>query len=336
MGSLTKRRRTTFIVQCVHSLGVDFNMRPNCFSRDLAKSLDAHQILVIENGRLVEDGAPRKLTLDDGRYFALWLKENNSSRDNTLCGTKFFSRDARSSLPEQPIQVAGHRASLAGDDRPFMTAPSTPQHVKEVHYMIQHWRIGESNGLQGSRLNPIAPTFTPKAPTPSQAAARKRNETSTEDSVPGTVSKPASSQTSRQWSDELEEKADHGDDIVQSQTISDGKTNDGLGGVVISQCQKKDEAVSPAHILSESEAQIAGGGAQQTPSRSTTRCWEANNTNLPQPLLLSLVDHWLMRAWIKSPNWKTRNSSARDILVVFSPKVNQPTRRRARSLNKDR
>uniref|UniRef100_A0A8H7N6Y6 ABC transporter domain-containing protein n=1 Tax=Bionectria ochroleuca TaxID=29856 RepID=A0A8H7N6Y6_BIOOC len=196
MASLTKRKRTTFIVH-----------------RDLAKSLDAHQILVIENGRLVEDGAPRKLMLDDGRYSALWLKENNSSRDNALCGTKFFSRDARSSLPELPIQVAGHRASLAGDDRPFMTAPSTPQHVKE-----------------GSRLNPIAPTFTPKAPTPSQAAARKRNETSTEDSVPGTVSKPASSQTSRQWSDELEEKADHGDDIVQSQTINDGTSNGGSGG----------------------------------------------------------------------------------------------------------
>ncbi|CAH0054308.1 unnamed protein product [Clonostachys solani] len=256
MAAFTKRKRTTFIVQCVHPRAVNFNTRPNCFSCDLAKTLDAHQILVFEDGRLVEDGAPRKLMLDDGRYSALWLKENNSSRDSVLSGTKFFSRDAPSSLPEQPIQVAGQRASLACDDNPFMTVPSTPRHVKEVHYMNQDWRIDESNGLQGSRLNPIAPTFTPKAPTPSQAAARKRTDTSTEDSVPGTASKPASSQTSRQWSDELEEKADHNDDIVQSQTINDGTSNESSGGALISQCQEKDEAASPAYILSESKAQI--------------------------------------------------------------------------------
>ncbi|VUC22445.1 unnamed protein product [Clonostachys rosea] len=50
MASLTKRKRTTFIVQYVDSLAVRFNMRPNYSSRDLSKSLDAHKILVIVDG----------------------------------------------------------------------------------------------------------------------------------------------------------------------------------------------------------------------------------------------------------------------------------------------
>lgn len=95
-------------------------------------------------------------------------------------------------------------------------------------------------------MNPIAPTFTPKS-RPFATLPPKTRDPSSEDS--GTLSKPDSSQTSGQWSDEVaaaeEEKAIEAAEAAKAQEI-DSKTLKTDDVVTSSKSEQKRQAFQQA------------------------------------------------------------------------------------------
>jgi ATP-binding cassette subfamily B protein len=98
-----------------------------CVTHDLAETLDFPRVLVVEGGRIVEDGRPAELAKQDSRYRALLSAERATLElFESQAGFKRWTLDNGALRPETPEP---HAAPVA---LPLRTAP------QEANYEARH------------------------------------------------------------------------------------------------------------------------------------------------------------------------------------------------------
>jgi energy-coupling factor transporter ATP-binding protein EcfA2 len=90
-----------------------------CITHDIGETLDFGRVLVIEGGRVVEDGDPRKLALDPDSRFGAMLRS-----EHTLLGTKWGGAVWRR------LRIV--RGTLAGDGPTAGRSSATTEHGQET------------------------------------------------------------------------------------------------------------------------------------------------------------------------------------------------------------
>ncbi|KAM0343008.1 hypothetical protein ACHAPU_009038 [Fusarium lateritium] len=162
--------------------------------------MNADRIIVVENGEILEQGNHDELIVAGGRYADLWSKQvfvrPKEEDKDTSAGQAGFVNDLSS---EQT------KTELSKVNKP------TTATVEEVKSAKAKGNEGEvtvtpTHKQEGNRLNPVAATFTPRTLAKvRQSLATELSDVSVGSTAPDEAIN-ASSQTSRQWSDEVAEQ----------------------------------------------------------------------------------------------------------------------------------
>ncbi|OBS28809.1 hypothetical protein FPOA_02745 [Fusarium poae] len=166
----------------------------------LSTIMNADRIIVVENGEILEQGNHDELIVAGGRYADLWSKQvfvrSKDEDKNTSSGQAGFVNDLSSEQTKAELSKVKKPATEASEQGKLPKAQGSEEQVTGTPTQKQ----------EGNRLNPVAATFTPRT------LAKARQLTVTETSEASTISTTgneamnASSQTSRQWSDEVAEQ----------------------------------------------------------------------------------------------------------------------------------
>ncbi|KAF9766078.1 hypothetical protein IL306_001546 [Fusarium sp. DS 682] len=166
----------------------------------LSTIMNADRIIVVENGEILEQGNHDELIVAGGRYADLWSKQvfvrTKEEDTDASAGQAGFVNDLSS---EQT------RAELSKVNKPT-AAPNEQAKSSKVKDSGEEVTVTPARKQEGTRLNPIAATFTPRR----LAKIRKSMETGTSEASASSNAHDGlmngSSQTSRQWSDEVAEQ----------------------------------------------------------------------------------------------------------------------------------
>ncbi|RBQ67034.1 hypothetical protein FVER14953_08945 [Fusarium verticillioides] len=163
----------------------------------LSTIMNADRIIVVENGEILEQGNHDELIVAGGRYADLWSKQvfvrTKEEDADASAGQAGFVNDLSS---EQT------RTELSKVNKPT-TANNEQPKSSEARASEEDASVAQDRKQEGTRLNPVAATFTPRR----LAKMRKSMETGTSEASNSSTTQEGlinvSSQTSRQWSDEV-------------------------------------------------------------------------------------------------------------------------------------
>ncbi|KAG9502614.1 hypothetical protein J7337_005444 [Fusarium musae] len=163
----------------------------------LSTIMNADRIIVVENGEILEQGNHDELIVAGGRYADLWSKQvfvrTKEEDADASAGQAGFVNDLSS---EQT------RTELSKVNKPT-TANNEQPKSSEARASEEDASVTQDRKQEGTRLNPVAATFTPRR----LAKMRKSMETGTSEASNSSTTQEGlinvSSQTSRQWSDEV-------------------------------------------------------------------------------------------------------------------------------------
>ncbi|WXC43411.1 hypothetical protein QX201_003170 [Fusarium graminearum] len=166
----------------------------------LSTIMNADRIIVVENGEILEQGNHDELIVAGGRYADLWSKQvfvrpKDEDKD-TSSGQAGFVNDLSSEQTKAELSKVKKPAAAASEQGKSSKAQDSEGQVTGT----------PTQKREGNRLNPVAATFTPRT------LAKARLLMATETSEASTISTAdneainVSSQTSRQWSDEVTEQ----------------------------------------------------------------------------------------------------------------------------------
>ncbi|KAH6968862.1 hypothetical protein DER45DRAFT_607592 [Fusarium avenaceum] len=165
----------------------------------LSTIMNADRIIVVENGEILEQGNHDELIVAGGRYADLWSKQvfvRTKEDKDASAGQAGFVNDLSS---EQT------KTELSKVNKPITSAKEETKPAK-VKDSAEEVTVTPTRKQEGNRLNPVAATFTPRT------LAKVRRSLATDVSDVSTSSTAqdevvnVSSQTSRQWSDEVAEQ----------------------------------------------------------------------------------------------------------------------------------
>ncbi|KAF5656946.1 vacuolar membrane hmt1 [Fusarium heterosporum] len=166
----------------------------------LSTIMNADRIIVVENGEILEQGTHDELIVAGGRYADLWSKQvfvrpKEEDKDESA-GQAGFVNDLSSEQTKTELSKVNKPPAAAVEQVRFAEAKGNEGEVT----------VTPTRKQEGNRLNPIAATFTPRT----LAKVRQSLATEVSDvSIGSTAPEEAintSSQTSRQWSDEVTEQ----------------------------------------------------------------------------------------------------------------------------------
>ncbi|KAF7543287.1 hypothetical protein G7Z17_g10856 [Cylindrodendrum hubeiense] len=190
----------------------------------LSTIMNADRIIVVENGEILQQGNHNELIVSGGRYADLWSKQvfirptDDDKTEETSNGQAGFVNDlsseqTRTELSKVKPTSEANDANDANDEGESSqqkdneeVAASTPKHTQE-----------------GSRLNPIAPTFTPRSPTKTKLEPTMETSTGSELVAKNTTTATTAPQPSHRWSDEVAAQDDEG--IVPQPTNTGSTTS---------------------------------------------------------------------------------------------------------------
>ncbi|KAJ3520900.1 hypothetical protein NM208_g13529 [Fusarium decemcellulare] len=166
----------------------------------LSTIMNADRIIVVENGEILEQGNHDELIVAGGRYADLWSKQvfvrSNDEDKNASAGQAGFVNDLSSeqtrtelSKVNKPVSATSGGFEAAKPNASGEEETQTPKRKQE-----------------GSRLNPIAATFTPRTLAKARQAFPTETSEGSDDSVAQNETLGTTPQTSRQWSDEVAEQ----------------------------------------------------------------------------------------------------------------------------------
>ncbi|KAF5623872.1 vacuolar membrane HMT1 [Fusarium sp. NRRL 52700] len=166
----------------------------------LSTIMNADRIIVVENGEILEQGNHDELIVAGGRYADLWSKQvfvrTKEEDTDTSAGQAGFVNDLSS---EQT------RTELSKVNKPTTANKGQPK-SSEARASAEDAPVTQGRKQEGTRLNPVAATFTPRR----LAKIRNYMETGTSEASTSSTTQDGlinvSSQTSRQWSDEVAEQ----------------------------------------------------------------------------------------------------------------------------------
>ncbi|RGP73348.1 vacuolar membrane hmt1 [Fusarium longipes] len=183
----------------------------------LSTIMNADRIIVVEDGKILEQGNHDQLIVAGGRYADLWSKQvfvrSKDEDKDASSGQAGFVNDLSSEQTRVELSKVNKPAATASEHGKSSKAQDSEEQVTG----------SSTQKREGNRLNPVAATFTPR--TLAKARQLLTTETS-EASIKSTTEDEAmdlSSKTSRQWSDEESRIAEDGNNLAPRDTVSNEK-----------------------------------------------------------------------------------------------------------------
>ncbi|KPM44855.1 Heavy metal tolerance protein [Neonectria ditissima] len=167
----------------------------------LSTIMNADRIIVVENGEILQQGNHNELIVSGGRYADLWSKQvfirptDDDKTEGVTVGQAGFVNDLSSEQtrtelskvkPTPATKDEGESSQQQNGEEGATTTPSRNQ--------------------EASRLNPVAPTFTPRSLGKIRLGPRTEASTSEEPVVKKANTVITNPKTSRRWSDEVNEE----------------------------------------------------------------------------------------------------------------------------------